>query len=45
MVFTVDLPYHEIGWGSMHLEDMMRVTEDGCEPMTSYDTRLRVCPG
>ncbi len=43
MVFTLDMPYHEIGWGGMHLEDMVRVTRTGCEPMTSLDTSLRVC--
>ena len=45
IVFTIDMPYHEIGWGGMHLEDMLRVTKDGCEPITSLDTRLRVQPG
>ena len=42
MVINVDLPYHELGWGAMHLEDMIRVTADGCEPLTSMDTSLRV---
>lgn len=44
MVFTLDMPYHEVGWGGMHLEDMIRVTKTGCEAITSLDTSLRVCP-
>lgn len=44
MVFTLDMPYHEFGWGTTHVEDMMLVTKDGCEPITSMDTALRVKP-
>ena len=44
MVINVDLPYHELGWGGMHLEDMVRITKGGCEPLTSMDTKLRVIP-
>ena len=44
MVSNVDLPYHELGWGGMHLEDMVRITKGGCEPLTSMDTKLRVIP-
>lgn len=44
MVINVDLPYHELGWGGMHLEDMVRITRDGCEPLTTMDTKLRVIP-
>jgi Xaa-Pro aminopeptidase len=42
MVINVDLPYHEYGWGAMHLEDMVRITKDGCEPLTSMETKMRV---
>ena len=42
MVFTLDMPYHEFGWGTMHVEDMIIVRKDGCEPITSLDTALRV---
>lgn len=42
MVFTLDMPYHEFGWGTTHVEDMMIVRKDGCEPITSMDTALRV---
>ena len=44
MVFTLDMPYHEFGWGTTHVEDMMIVRKDGCEPITSMDTSLRVKP-
>lgn len=44
MVFTLDMPYHEFGWGTMHVEDMMIVRKDGCEPISSTDTSLRIKP-
>lgn len=44
MVFTLDMPYHEFGWGTTHVEDMMIVRKDGCEAITSMDTALRVKP-
>jgi Xaa-Pro dipeptidase len=44
MVFTLDMPYHEFGWGTTHVEDMMIVRKNGCEPITSMDTALRVKP-
>jgi Xaa-Pro aminopeptidase len=44
MVFTLDMPYHEFGWGTTHVEDMMIVRADGCEPITSMKTGLRVKP-
>lgn len=44
MVFTLDMPYHEFGWGTTHVEDMMIVRKHGCEPITSMNTKLRVKP-
>lgn len=44
MVFTLDMPYHEFGWGTTHVEDMMIVRKDGCEPITSMNTALRIRP-
>ncbi len=44
MVFTVDMPYFEIGWGNMHLEDLMRVTATGVEALNTVDVSLRVVP-
>jgi len=45
MVFTLDMPHNEIGWGTTHVEDMMVVRENGCEGLSSMDTSLRVRPG
>ncbi len=45
MVINVDMPYHEYGFGSLHLEDTVRVTRDGCVPLTSMRTDLIVLPG
>ena len=43
-VFTLDMPYNEIGWGTTHVEDMMLVHENGCEGLSSMDTSLRIRP-
>ena len=42
MVLNVDMPYQEYGWGSMHIEDTLRVTKDGFEPLTSLNTDMRI---
>lgn len=42
MVLNFDMPYQEYGWGSMHIEDTLRVTKNGFEPLTSLNTELRV---
>lgn len=42
MVINVDLPHTEIGWGSVHMEDTVRITADGCERLGSADFSLRV---
>jgi Xaa-Pro aminopeptidase len=31
MVVTLDLPYHQIGWGCGHNEDLLRITKTGYE--------------
>jgi hypothetical protein len=36
------MPFLEYGWGSMHLEDTLRITAGGFEPLTSLRTGLRV---
>lgn len=41
-VFTVDVPYLEIGYGSSHVEDMMVCTKSGAVPLSSGDVKLRV---
>ncbi len=44
MVFTIDMPYLEVGWGNIHVEDTVRVTSTGVEPLSSGDVSLRVVP-
>jgi Xaa-Pro aminopeptidase len=43
-VFTLDLPYLEIGYGSSHVEDMMVVTKSGAVPLSTGDVSLRIRP-
>ncbi len=42
MVFNIDMPFTEIGWGSVHIEDTVLVTADGYELLTSDDLDI-VC--
>ena len=42
MVFCVETPYYEIGWGGMMVEDALVVTTDGAEVLTVSDRSLRV---
>jgi len=42
MVFCVETPYYEIGWGGMMVEDALVVTADGAEVLTISDRSLRV---
>jgi Xaa-Pro aminopeptidase len=44
MVINVDMPYTEIGWGSLHVEDTVLVTADGHELLTSAGLDLRCVP-
>lgn len=41
-VFTIDVPYLEVGYGSSHVEDMMVCTRTGAKPLSSGDVSLRV---
>lgn len=45
MVFTLDMPYHEVGWGTTHVEDMMVVRPGGAVPLSSGNISLRRRPG
>lgn len=40
MVLNIDMPFTEIGWGSVHLEDTVRITADGFESLTSDDLEI-----
>ena len=42
MVINIDMPYFELGWGTLHLEDTIRVTKNGFEALTSNESRLRI---
>ena len=42
MVINIDMPYFELGWGTLHLEDTIKVTNDGFELFTSNKSELRV---
>jgi len=45
MVINVDMPHTEIGWGSVHMEDTVVITADGCERLATADFSLRAIPG
>jgi len=42
MVFCLETPYYELGWGGMMCEDTVIVTEDGHRRFTMSDRELRV---
>jgi Xaa-Pro aminopeptidase len=44
MVFCLETPYYELGWGGMMVEDTGVVTDSGFELFTSIDRSLRVVP-
>jgi Xaa-Pro dipeptidase len=41
-VFTLDMPWNEMGWGTCHVEDMLVVRKNGCELLSSGDISLKV---
>lgn len=41
MVFCVETPYYELGWGGMMVEDTAIITDDGCELLTVSSRQLR----
>ena len=42
MTLTVDFPHIEIGWGACHLEDLVRITKVGAEPLDRTDEPLLI---
>lgn len=41
MVFCMETPYYEIGWGGMMVEDTAIVTDNGCELLTTSSRALQ----
>ena len=41
MVINIDMPFTEIGWGSVHMEDTILITHDGFERLSSANFDLR----
>lgn len=44
MVLCVEVPYVEVGYGGLQLEDMLVVTRDGYQLLSHADRSLRVLP-
>ena len=44
MVVNVDMQHTEIGWGSVHMEDTVLITDDGCERLSETDFSIRIAP-
>ncbi|MEO4043352.1 Xaa-Pro peptidase family protein [Hoeflea sp. CAU 1731] len=42
MVICVETPYYEFGLGGLQVEDMIHVTDDGCESLMEFDRELRI---
>jgi Xaa-Pro dipeptidase len=42
MVLCIETPYYELGWGSVQVEDMIVVTQDGYRRLTSVPRELQV---
>ena len=41
MVFTVEVSWYEPAWGGMNIEDMIVVTKDGCEELSTMPRDIR----
>ena len=42
MALNLDAPFQKYGWGSIHIEDILRVTNNGIEPLTSLNNDMRI---
>jgi Xaa-Pro aminopeptidase len=43
-VVTIEPCLYQYGWGAVRLEDVVVITEDGCETLTRFDYDLSVVP-
>jgi Xaa-Pro aminopeptidase len=43
MVVNIELPYYELGFGGLHIEDTVLVKSDGHELLSTSDRDLHVC--
>lgn len=43
MVFNLETPYYEFGWGGIQLEDTYRVTANGVEKLSTLKRDLFIC--
>jgi Xaa-Pro aminopeptidase len=41
-VINIEIPYYEINWGSVHVENTFLVTDTGCERFQTMDMELKV---
>jgi Xaa-Pro dipeptidase len=44
MVVNVDMPHTEIGWGSVHIEDTVVITDDGFIKLSEANLDIRIIP-
>ncbi len=44
MVLCVEVPYYEVGFGGLQIEDAILITASGCEPLTTLKRRFDVIP-
>ena len=42
MIVNIDMPHTEIGWGSIHMEDTVRMTTYGFERLSETDMSIRI---
>lgn len=40
MTLCIETPYYELGWGGIQVEDMLLITQDGSEYLSTFDRNL-----
>ena len=40
MAINIDMPFTEVGWGSVHMEDTILITDDGYERLSDSSFEL-----